>query len=133
MYVAPLRQKFLDEHSNLCRMIDVIVALVLYADDAAIPADSISDLQLSLDIFERFCNANRLYIAVSKTFLTVFHNENDKGVVHGNGGVWVDGEQVLVYIYGMVVAATPNFKYLGVTLNSTGTNTEHLASTCKRF
>ena len=51
----------------------VIVAIVLYADDAEPPADSPEDLQLAADILQDFCNDHRLFMATSKTFVTVFH------------------------------------------------------------
>ena len=55
IYISPLRQRLLEQHPRLCRLMHVIVALVLYADDAALPADSVEDLQLSVSIVEQFC------------------------------------------------------------------------------
>ena len=51
-YVSGLRERLESEHPRLCKLMDVIVALVLYADDAALPADSAEDLQLAADILE---------------------------------------------------------------------------------
>jgi hypothetical protein len=92
MFISPLKQKLLDLHPRLCRLLDVIVAVILYADDAALPADSVEDLQLAMSIFEEFCNENRLFIAVPKTFLMVFHNAGDRGVIYEDSGVWIDGQ-----------------------------------------
>ena len=52
-------------------MLGVTIALVLYADDAAIPADSAEDLRLAIEIFESFCNNHHLFISVPKTVLTI--------------------------------------------------------------
>ena len=64
MYIAPLRQRLLDKNPRLCSMLGIIIAL---------PPDNLEDLQLAVNIFEEFCNDYQLFIAVSKTFLTVFH------------------------------------------------------------
>ena len=112
---------------------DVTVALVLYADDAALPADSIEDLQLALDIVEAFCNENRLFISVPKTFLTVFHAPSDTGVEYIDGAVYVDGTRAIVKVYGTIVSATDRFKYLGVTLDSTASTRCHLEERGKSF
>lgn len=126
IYISPLRQRLIDEHPRLCRMCNVIVALILYADDAALPADSTEDLQLAVDIFERFCNENRLYIAVPKTYVTVFHGERDTGVCYEGNKAWVDGKPVVVTIYGQGIEATATFKYLGVVIDSHGSIKAHL-------
>lgn len=60
-------------------------------NDAALPADSLEDLILSMKIFEEFCNDMHLYIAITKTFLTIFHHETDAGVVYDDNSVWLDG------------------------------------------
>ena len=132
MYVGDLRQ--LEElHPRLCRLMGVVVALLLYADDAAIPADSPEDLQLAASIFEDFCNSHRLFIATAKTFVTVFHPAEDNGVVYEDGGVTVDGAHVQIKVYGAVIRATPTFKYLGVVMNSTCTHEAHFAARCTAF
>ena len=75
---------------------DARLAGLLYADDAALPADSPEDLQLSAQIFEEFCNTHRLFIATPKTFVTVSHPKNDQGVIYHDDGVTVDGDAVEV-------------------------------------
>ena len=52
MYINDLRQHLETMHPQLCRLMGVIVAVILYADDAALPADSIEDLMLSAAVFE---------------------------------------------------------------------------------
>ena len=36
-----------------CKLLDVLIPATLYADDAALPADSAEDLQISAQIFEQ--------------------------------------------------------------------------------
>ena len=77
MYIDPLRDRLLQQQPHLCKLMHITVALLLYADDAAIPADSIADLQRSAAIMEEFCNDSHLTISISKTFVTVFHADSD--------------------------------------------------------
>ena len=86
-YILPLKGQLESEHPRLCKLFDVIIAVILYADNAALPADSPEDLQLSVSIFEQFCNDNRLLISVPKTFLMAFHAKADGGVAYQNGNV----------------------------------------------
>jgi hypothetical protein len=102
------------------------IAILLYADDAAVPADTSEDLQLAASIVEEFFNKSQLFIAVPKTFVTVFHSTEDAGVVYADGGVEVDGVRVVIQIYGQEVAAASRFKYLGVHFNEFGSNTNHI-------
>ena len=44
MYIGDLRRCLEEEHPNICRLLGVIIAALLYADDAALPADSAEDL-----------------------------------------------------------------------------------------
>ena len=62
MYIAGLRARLEGEHPRLCTMLGCIIAVLLYADDAAIPADSVEDLQLAAAIAERFFNDSQLYV-----------------------------------------------------------------------
>ena len=52
MYINDLRGFLESRHPQLCRLFGVIIAAVLYADDAALPADSPEDLQLIALLFE---------------------------------------------------------------------------------
>ena len=65
-FIDPLRARLEGEHPRLCRLYDVTIAVLMYADDAALPADSVEDLILTARIVEDFCNDNRLFIAVPK-------------------------------------------------------------------
>eukprot|EP00973_Karenia_brevis_P072634 10089321-Karenia_brevis.AAC.1 len=80
-----LRQRLESQHPNLCTLLNITIAVLLYADDAALPADSLQDLQLSADLFQQFCDENRLFIATSKSYITVFHPEADSGIVYSDG------------------------------------------------
>ena len=57
------------------------LAILVYADDAAIPEDSAEDLQLAADLFQQFCNDHRLFISVPKAFPTVFHAAADSSEI----------------------------------------------------
>jgi len=108
----------------------ITVAILLYADDAALPADTAEDLALSARILEEFCNDMRLYVSVPKTFVTVFHDTSDEEVKYVGNNVLVDGHRVVVKIYGSEINATASFKYLGVVLDASGNPAAHL---CARF
>jgi len=69
----------------------MMVSIILYADDAAIPADSAEDLQLAATLFEEFCSDSRLSISSPTSFVTVFHNASDQRVIYQEDGVSVDG------------------------------------------
>ena len=105
----------------------------MYANDAALPADNVNDLVLSIRISEEFCNENRLFISVTKSFITVFHHVDDNGVSYKDDTVFVDGRRVVVKIYGKELAAAPRFKYLGVTLSSCGSVRYHIEGRCTAF
>ena len=101
-------------------------AVLLYADDAALPADSAEDLQLAARIVEEFFNNRQLFTSTPKTFITVFHSTTDAGVTYNGSEVLVDGAPVHVHIYNELIKATPNFKYLGVHFNESGNNSTHM-------
>eukprot|EP00973_Karenia_brevis_P037338 5147057-Karenia_brevis.AAC.1 len=100
-------------HPRLCKLLHLTVTILLYADDAAIPADSEEDLQLAAEIFEQYCNEHHLFISVPKTVVTVFHPVSSDAVQYSDGSVFVHGRVVDVRIYGQTVRASASFKYLG--------------------
>ena len=102
------------------------IAIILFADDAALPADSVEDLAISLSIFEEFCRESRLTIAVNKSFVIVFHDSGDAGVTYDNCKVFVDGSEVVLKVYGEQLPAVSEFKYLGVYFDASGTQTAHV-------
>ena len=129
-YIDTLHERLVEEHPRLCKLFGVIIAVLLYADDAALPADSIEDLALSALILEQFCNDNHLYISVPKSYITVFHHAEDNSVIYDGSAVFVDGQRVQVAIYGQELTAAREFKYLGVILESTGAVKCHLDARC---
>jgi hypothetical protein len=102
--------------------------VLLYADDAALPADTAEDLAFSMEIVLAFCNKMKLFISTSKTKLMVFHPQSDTQVTHRNGKVFVDGREVVIRVYGEQVEAVREFKYLGAVLDSTGSACAHFAA-----
>ena len=54
VYIEDLRQTLEAQHPRLCHMLGIVIACILYADDAAIPADSLEDMQLAVQILEEF-------------------------------------------------------------------------------
>ena len=52
---------------------DVVVSLILYADDMCLIAQSASDLQKMLDALKVYCDANKLEVNVGKTKVMIFH------------------------------------------------------------
>ena len=133
MYVSDLRSFLEGSHPHLCRLLGVVIAIILYADDAALPADSVEDLQMLAQLFESFCNDNRLYISTPKSFVTVFHPPNDTGVCYSDGQVSVDGHRVEIKIYGQLISAADTFKYLGVVLDSCGSHHAHVEARVSAF
>ena len=134
MYIDKLKNRLETKHPRLCTILGVAVALLLYADDAAIPADSLEDLQLAAQILEEYCNDYRLFISVPKTVVTVFHAVDDTGVRYtSDGRVEVDGVDVEVRIYGQRIKAAPLFKYLGVVLDEFGSHGGHFVARCGAF
>jgi hypothetical protein len=126
MYIGELRRRLEEQRPRLCMLAHIAVAVLLYADDAAIPADSAEDLAIAASIVEGFCNDMHLFISTGKSFITVFHSEQDDGVTYYDEACWVDGQQIIVSIYDEVIKACASFKYLGVTLDEHGSPKAHL-------
>ena len=125
-YIDGVRTRLERLHPRICKLLELSIAILLYADDAALPADTLEDLRISIAIFEQFCNERHLFISTPKTFLTVFHSPTDRNVVYDGDKVFVDGQVAEVHVYGSAIAAAQSFKYLGVWINSTGTADTHL-------
>ena len=130
MYIDDLKDLLETEHPNLCKMAGVILAVLLYADDAALPADSVEDLPKSAGIVERYFNDRRLFISTPKSFITVFHDPADTQVCYNNDQVFVDGQPVVIKIYGETIAAVSTFKYLGILFDEFGSPKAHLEARC---
>lgn len=133
MYINDAKAALEARHPRLCKLLDVTIALLMYADDAAIPADTAEDLQLAVEIFESFCNDSKLFISVPKTYLTIFHAPDDDSVRYVDEEVHVDGKLVKIYIYQQVIKAAPVFKYLGVYINETCSSRDHFSNRAKAY
>ena len=77
----------------------VSIANLLYADDAAIPADSPEDLVAFAAAVGCFCNDMHLFISTAKNFISAFQHDSDPGVVYDGESVWVDGSKIEMYIW----------------------------------
>lgn len=132
MYVNDLHALLEVAHPRLCQLMGITVAILSYAYDAALPADTEEDLQMTATIFEEFCNTNRLFISTPQTFVTVFHNVSDDGLQYCYEDVYdidnVDGRLVRIQVYAQTIAAACEFKYLGVVLDSTCSGAAHFAA-----
>ena len=53
-YIDGLRTQLETQHPQLCRLMGITIAILLYADDAALPADSEEDLQRAAAILKIF-------------------------------------------------------------------------------
>jgi hypothetical protein len=126
MYIGDLRQRLEQHHPRLCQLMHITIAVLLYADDAALPADTAEDLALAAEIFEQLCNDLHLSVSISETYVTVFHDPDDTGVTYAVNAVQVDGQRIVVKFYGSEIKATQFFKYLGVVLDSCGSTAAHL-------
>ena len=81
---------------------------------------------MAATIAEEFFNDSQLFVAIPKSFLTGFHSPEDVGVEYGDSTVKVDGNLFLVRIYGEMIRATANFKYLWVHIDEYGSNKVHM-------
>eukprot|EP00973_Karenia_brevis_P019613 2690397-Karenia_brevis.AAC.1 len=67
-YIDSLRLRLESQHPHLYQLLFMTIAVLLYADDAALPADSADDLETSARIAEDFFNEHHLFISASKTY-----------------------------------------------------------------
>ena len=126
LYIDYLRHRLDADHPLLCKLMDCYIALLLYAEDAKLPADSAEGLQIAATIEEQFFNDRQPFVAIPKTYVTVLHAHGDTGVVYDAEDVKADGLTMNICIYGMLIAATRYFKYMGVHLNEHGDSTTHI-------
>ena len=109
---------FLQDNINFgFRIDDIVLILLLFADDMAILGKSPAEVQSHLDNLYLYCNSWGLSVNTAKTIIMVFRKrgglkENEKWTYNGN-----------------VIEVVDNFNYLGTVLNYTGSfklNQEHL-------
>jgi len=98
---------------------EVIVSIILYADDMCLIAKSAEDLQQMLDALKAYCDANRLEVNVDKTKIMVFHR-----------GMLPNTESSREYVYdGRSLEVVKTFCYLGFWLTVQLSFTRHLEAT----
>ena len=92
------------------QMGNMLVQVLLYADDLVLLAESPAQLQSMLDVLQNFCACNSLTVNVKKSEVVVFnkhHHQPDAGEVH------------LVY-KGQPLVVSPHFVYLGFQFDGKG-------------
>lgn len=133
MYIGEFRERLEANNPRLCRLLHLTIAVLLYADDAALPPDSFVDLEVSVKIFVDFCNEMQLYISTSQTVLMVFHPDGDVQVVYCGDTVVVEGNELDLRIYGVRIKAACEFKYLGMMLQPSGSASAHVEARLSAF
>ena len=88
---------------------DEWVRVLLYADDGALVARSVEDLQCMLNALQQYCAKWRLFVNTSKTKVMIF-NRNTRVTLH-------DNMPMLMYD-GATLEVVDEFKYLGVMFHS---------------
>ena len=88
---------------------DLVVRILMYADDGALVAESAGDLQLMLDILREYCSKWRLLVNDDKTEAMIFHRRGRKEKYVG------------VFKYGVeAIRVVESFKYLGLVFHESG-------------
>ena len=109
---------FLQNDANSGMLIDEIVLIVLlFADDMAVIGRSIEELQTSLDLLHTYCNTWGLEVNTEKTKIVVFRN---RGQIRNNE-IWTYN--------GNIIDVVEEFNYLGAIFNYNGSfvkNQEHI-------
>ena len=112
-------ERLLDNASDIDapRIADILLAILLFADDIALFSYSASGLQKQLDILAEFCLARGLSVNVKKTKTLVF--ERRKSVTPA-------------FLYeGNVIEQVDEFKYLGILTDGTKGLSPALELLCK--
>ena len=109
---------FLQDGDNSGLIIDdIVLILLLFADDMAVIGRSVEELQNSLDLLYTYCNTWGLEVNTDKTKIMVFRN---RGQIKRNE-VW--------RYNGALIDVVDNFNYLGSIFNYNGSflkNQEHI-------
>ena len=107
LYLDELEKLLEDAYSDIdCpRIADILLAILLFADDIALFSYSMQGLQKQLDILAAFCDARGLTVNVSKTKTLVFENRRS---------------EVPPFQYaGNSIERVDEFKYLGILMHGT--------------
>ena len=88
---------------------DILLKILLYADDLVLLAESPSDLQNMLDILKQFCELNKMVVNVKKSEIVIFNRQ------------FIRGEKTPRIQYnGMDMEIKEMFIYLGVLFEEEG-------------
>ena len=107
LYLDELEKLLEDAYNDIdCpRIADILLAILLFADDIALFSYSMQGLQKQLDILAAFCDARGLTVNVSKTKTLVFENRRS---------------EVPPFQYaGNSIERVDEFKYLGILMHGT--------------
>jgi hypothetical protein len=100
-------EKHLDtlDGDSLPQLVDIVVKLLLYADDLALMSETTQGLQKQIDAMSEFCVEQQLVINVSKTKVVVFEKHYSAAPKFTYRGTTIERVQ--------------SFRYLGLELHST--------------
>ena len=105
---------FLQKDVNSGLLIDDIVLIILlFADDMAVIGRSVEELQESLNLLHTYCNTWGLEVNTEKTKIVVFRNR---------GQIRID--EIWTY-NGEILDIVDDFNYLGTIFNYTGSFTKN--------
>ena len=83
------------------------VLILLFADDTVLFANNNNDLQIMLNIFEKYCEDWKLTVNVSKTKILIFSSDRSAQTFH-------------FYFKGIEIDIVTEYKYLGIYLSKNG-------------
>ena len=105
------------EHIDCPRLAQLLIAILMFADDIALFSYSPRGLQHQLNILQEFCTARGLKVNVLKTKTMVFESRRTHTPPFTYAGAAIDQVEV--------------FKYLGTTMHATRDLTAALETLCK--
>ena len=120
-YIINELQKCLNVGDKALRWEGVCVALILYADDGAVLAESVADLQVCMNTVSTYCKDWNIQLNTEKSEIIVFGGDPDH-----EPDIYYNGERLKV---------VTTFKYLGLTIASGGgwiANTKNLLNQARK-
>ena len=88
----------------------MVVRILMYADDGALVARSMEDLQLMLDILHEYCSKWRLLVNVDKTEVMIFHRRSRIEML----------DNVVIRYGKEALRVVESFKYVGLVFHESG-------------
>lgn len=107
--MSPILFNILTHDVGLAIKANTKASIYIYADDMALASENVEDLQKATDILGKWAAENEMKINEDKTDLVVFKR----------GGRITERERIMCN--GKIVNRKSTFKYLGVTIQTTGT------------